>query len=344
MPEMTTQKCRACIDTGTLGPEGECTDPAHQTTPDIAPPQATPPRTTVLSPDWTALGTRSNSSPMFLALRAEVESIIRESAHALIAGRAGGVAGTILATLAHRHGLRPGDAVTTEPDVDRARRALRAFIEHLDAAPSATVLDALNSALLAYDPPPADLREAIDSIRLDLGHTRETIGPVVVEHSPRGSYVVGSTEPPTDLRDAIARAAGLAIAQCHDDGPLTWHPCGQCQGTPCACSGEPFSVVVADAVLPVVARHVAAEVERARGAAGRALTLVAGTSCEKSTAGPGTCWRDYRDPNAKYGAERWCDPCIALAALTPDATDKLWQEHPGIDQCDQVAAGGEQRG
>jgi hypothetical protein len=158
MPEMTTQKCRACIDTGTLGPEGECTDPAHQTTPDIAPPQATPPRTTVLSPDWTALGTRSNSSPMFLALRAEVESIIRESAHALNAGRAGGVAGTILATLAHRHGLRPGDAVTTEPDVDRARRALRAFIEHLDAAPSATVLDALNSAR-----PPTCARRSIAS-------------------------------------------------------------------------------------------------------------------------------------------------------------------------------------
>lgn len=34
MPEMTTtQKCRACIDTGTLGPEGECTDPAHQVAP-----------------------------------------------------------------------------------------------------------------------------------------------------------------------------------------------------------------------------------------------------------------------------------------------------------------------
>lgn len=118
--------------------------------------------------------------------------------------------------------------------------------------------------------PPTDLREAIDSIRRDLGHTRETIGPVVVEHSPRGSYVVGSPEPPTDLRDAIARTAGLAIAQCHDDGPLTWHPCGQCQGTPCACSGEPFSVVVADAVLPVVQAHVAAVRQQAWTEGGRA--------------------------------------------------------------------------
>lgn len=169
MPEMTTtQKCRACIDTGTLGPEGECTDPAHQVAPEIGQP---------------------------------------------------------------------------EPDIDRARRALRAFIEHLDAAPSATVLDALNSALLAYDPPPP--------------------------------------EPPTDLRDAIARTAGLAIAQCHDDGPLTWHPCGQCQGTPCACSGEPFSVVVADAVLPVVQAHVAAEVESYRLAL---ATLVEGLSPDQRCA------------------------------------------------------------
>lgn len=69
----------------------------------------------------------------------------------------------------------------------------------------------------------------------------------------------------------------------------------------------------------------------------RALTLIAGTSCENSTTGPGACWRDYRDPDAAARAERWCDSCIALAALTPDAADNLWQEHPGIDQCDDIS-------
>jgi len=39
--------------------------------------------------------------------------------------------------------------------------------------------------------------------------------------------------------------------------------------------------------------------------------------CERSTLPlPNGCWDDDRSPYSKYGAERWCDACIAYAALT----------------------------
>lgn len=59
----TTQKCRACIDTGTLGPEGECTDPAHQVAPDVHPRTANEPDLPPLPPKW--------SDPGYLAREAE---------------------------------------------------------------------------------------------------------------------------------------------------------------------------------------------------------------------------------------------------------------------------------
>ena len=49
-----------------------------------------------------------------------------------------------------------------------------------------------------------------------------------------------------------------------------------------------------------------------------ALNLIAERSCENFTGGPGSCWRaPGRTPEARYTAERWCDPCIALAAIVP---------------------------
>lgn len=62
-----------------------------------------------LEEDWTfnrATG-HTNSSSLYLEMAAIVEDIIRQSAHALIAGRAGSVARHILAHLAHKHGFRP---------------------------------------------------------------------------------------------------------------------------------------------------------------------------------------------------------------------------------------------
>jgi hypothetical protein len=57
-----------------------------------------------------------------------------------------------------------------------------------------------------------------------------------------------------------------------------------------------------------------AEVTRLRVA----LMLIAGNSCESSTVGPGSCWKDGgRSPAAEYTADKWCDRCIARAALRP---------------------------
>lgn len=57
--------------------------------------------------DWTRDETgHSNSSREYLRLVAEVERIIRDSAHALILGRADSVARTIVSNLAHKHGMR----------------------------------------------------------------------------------------------------------------------------------------------------------------------------------------------------------------------------------------------
>lgn len=62
-----------------------------------------------LEEDWTldrASG-RTNSSALYLETRRRVEEIIRDSAHSLIAGRAGDVAGLILSQLAHKFGFSP---------------------------------------------------------------------------------------------------------------------------------------------------------------------------------------------------------------------------------------------
>ena len=52
---------------------------------------------------------RSNDSPLFEELVVDVESIIRRDAHTLINGGANSTARLIVAQLAHRHGLAPGE-------------------------------------------------------------------------------------------------------------------------------------------------------------------------------------------------------------------------------------------
>jgi len=60
-----------------------------------------------------------------------------------------------------------------------------------------------------------------------------------------------------------------------------------------------------------------------------ALQLIAARSCERLTSGPGSCWNQpIWYPEAPYTADRWCDGCIALAALLP-LVDK---EHPGVQR------------
>jgi hypothetical protein len=55
----------------------------------------------------------------------------------------------------------------------------------------------------------------------------------------------------------------------------------------------------------------AAEIERLKAA----LRLIRGDFCENYTTGLGSCRLNGRKPDAEYGADRWCDPCIAYAAL-----------------------------
>lgn len=63
----------------------------------------------VVKPDWTIdpKSHHTNSSPEFDQLCKEVERLIRDSAHSLINGQVGSVAGLIMAQLAHVHGMAP---------------------------------------------------------------------------------------------------------------------------------------------------------------------------------------------------------------------------------------------
>jgi hypothetical protein len=58
--------------------------------------------------DWTVdKSGRSNASPQFIALVAEVDRLIRNSGRSLITGHSLAVARVIVAQLAHVHGLAP---------------------------------------------------------------------------------------------------------------------------------------------------------------------------------------------------------------------------------------------
>ena len=47
-----------------------------------------------------------------------------------------------------------------------------------------------------------------------------------------------------------------------------------------------------------------------------ALKLISATSCERLTTGPGSCWSQPGwSKAAEFGADCWCQPCIALAAI-----------------------------
>lgn len=62
-----------------------------------------------------------------------------------------------------------------------------------------------------------------------------------------------------------------------------------------------------------------ARVEAIRAAAlemYEALRIIAATSCERLTSGPGSCWSQAGwTREAEFGADRWCQPCTALAAI-----------------------------
>lgn len=47
-----------------------------------------------------------------------------------------------------------------------------------------------------------------------------------------------------------------------------------------------------------------------------ALRLIAGDSCSRLTSGPGSCWSQPAwTKDAPFTADRWCDACIARAAI-----------------------------
>ena len=51
-----------------------------------------------------------------------------------------------------------------------------------------------------------------------------------------------------------------------------------------------------------------------------ALKLISGDRCENYTGGGWQCFRNGRIADAKYGADRACDACIAAWALDPGMT------------------------
>jgi hypothetical protein len=57
--------------------------------------------------DWTVANGMCNNSNNFLRLRDEIQELIVDSAYLLLTGRSADVAGSILAQLAHKHGLKP---------------------------------------------------------------------------------------------------------------------------------------------------------------------------------------------------------------------------------------------
>lgn len=61
----------------------------------------------IVRDDWTAERGHTNSSQAYLELVEFVESLIRQDAHKLIAGRADMTARLIVSQLAHTYGMRP---------------------------------------------------------------------------------------------------------------------------------------------------------------------------------------------------------------------------------------------
>lgn len=85
--------------------------------------------------DWTrGPSGATNTSPLFLAVTQKVADLIRSGAHSLLAGNAEGVAGTIVATLAHDHGmtlLAPGEALLPPAwALERVGKRVRGFGEN----------------------------------------------------------------------------------------------------------------------------------------------------------------------------------------------------------------------
>lgn len=52
-----------------------------------------------------------------------------------------------------------------------------------------------------------------------------------------------------------------------------------------------------------------------------ALRVIARHACETFTTGPGSCFRNGRNPIARFGADVACHACIAWAALLPNEVD-----------------------
>lgn len=63
-----------------------------------------------------------------------------------------------------------------------------------------------------------------------------------------------------------------------------------------------------------------------------ALRIIARSSCERLTTGPGSCWsQPGLTPEAEFTADQWCRPCVALAAihdLKPPVEPKALLEKP----------------
>lgn len=135
----------------------------------------TEPAPTAESDDWTAgPGGGSNNSHLSKTLTDEVERIIRNGAHDLIAGRAGTVAGVILARLAHEHGLRPrgerrrapepgtAELGTWKPEVATAVDALRALDwAGFDPASLDDLADIAAVVVGALHPPAVDFADVL---------------------------------------------------------------------------------------------------------------------------------------------------------------------------------------
>jgi hypothetical protein len=88
--------------------------------------------------DWTAKDGRANTSDLFNQVVEAVTQLILESGRTLIAGGAQGVAGTIVAQLAHVHGLVPQNPAL-EVEMAERFKTLRDALEQIgEGMPGAT--------------------------------------------------------------------------------------------------------------------------------------------------------------------------------------------------------------
>lgn len=151
-------------------------------------------------------------------------------------------------------GITDPDPITSADFADVVLPVIQAAAEHRERAVARWRAEADRQATEVREMRAAIGRLIEAGVAEELGRRREQVGPVTVQHSPEGSYVVGAPEP-ADLREAIARALFL---QAHPGCESTWAELAPdpAHDIPAAAAGAAW-YRLADVVVPVVERHIA---------------------------------------------------------------------------------------